>query len=145
MLCVLSIRRDSSSFLSHTNMRLVDSHSLFSDWFHRSFEFPFMLLFFWRVPKHAVEQEITLDLHGCPCRVSVHPRAVSTLDVKLVLLFVLNSRGAVFKCLQGDAKASELVFLAEKLTSVPAIEVSKNSHSFSSRAPLHESDIVVWL
>ena len=67
MLSVFSVRRNLSILLSHTNMGFVNSHGVISiRRLDRVDMFPFMLLFRWWVPVHAIKQGVSLNLHHSP-------------------------------------------------------------------------------
>lgn len=108
--------------------------------------FPYMLLFLRRVPEHAIEENSTvLNLNCCISGISVHPAAVSTFDMELIFLFMLDSWSSIFKGFQSNGETSKIISFTEKFSPIPSVEVSKDSHSPSSRTPLHECDVVVWL
>lgn len=145
VLGVFSVGGDFPILLSHADVRLVDPHTLMALWLHCIDVLPLVLLLSWWVPVHAVKEGVTLNLHRGPRRVLVSPGTISSLHMDLVLLFMLYPWSSVLQGLQGDAEASEFVSLRPKFSSVPTIEVSEDSETLCSRAPLHEVDVVVCL
>ena len=126
-------------------MWLVNSYTLFPLWLDWVDMLPNMLVFFFWVPENAIEQNISLNLVSCPSWVSIHPAAVCSFNVDLILCVMFNSWTTIFKCLQGDGEAPKIISLAMEFTSIPSVKISMNSHSFCSWTPLHECDIIIWL
>ena len=146
MLSVFSVRRNLSILLSHTNMGFVNSHGVISiRRLDRVDMFPFMLLFRWWVPVHAIEQGVSLNLHHSPSWVFVCPCTICPLHMYLVLFLMLDPWSSIFQRFERDAKATEFVSLSSKLPSIPSVEISENCETFCSRAPLHEINVIIGL
>mmetsp|Transcript_6310 Transcript_6310/g.10708 ORF Transcript_6310/g.10708 Transcript_6310/m.10708 type:complete len:559 (+) Transcript_6310:975-2651(+) len=128
--------------LSHAHVALVNAQALLRLG-HGAGVGPHILLR--RVPVDAVVEVGVgvLAVEARPRRVPVHAAAVGRLDVDLVLSVVRDARGAVGLCTEEDAPDPEVVFLAPKLLSVPAVEVSEDGEALGVGGPLAVLDVAV--
>lgn len=139
----ISVRIDLAPLLSHTNMGLINSNTLFrlGDWsLMRPFEF-----LFW-IPPVAIKKEsiIILHSHTSPGRVSIASLAVWAFNIDFVFSVVRDSALAIF-IWNGNIEASEIIFLHSVLLSVPVVEFSEDRNGLSSRCPFFVNNITVGL
>ena len=144
VICKLSICAHSSELLCHTNMWLVDSNTLngLGDRFLMS---PFEL-FRW-IPENTIVQEsvFVLDLVSGPCGISIHIVSICSFYLYLVFGVMFDPWCAIRICLDTCRKATKLILLASKFSSIPIVEISKKWHGLSLRSPFFEQNISVVL
>ena len=58
---------------------------------------------------------------------------------------MLDSGSSVRQRLNGQCKTPEVILLAPEFISIPAIKVTENGYAMSSRSPLEERDVAIWL
>lgn len=143
-ICKISITTHSSKFLSHSNMRLIDSNTLFwnINWMLMG---PFK--FFRWIPKYTIVKISlwVLNLVSGICRVSIHFLSIRSFDVYFIFWIMRNSWSSILICLNGDSESTKFILSASKLFSIPSIEISKYSKSFSLRSPFFICKISIWL